>query len=83
MTRYTVYGASTATADLQTSGDGAGTGQGNDDDVATFTGVRPDRWGQIFVDVAIAEGSYAYLGILALTLESPTLASPGGGTVSP
>ena len=69
ITRYTVYGAATAEATLQTSGAGAGVGNANDDDVATFTGVAPDAWGNVFVDVAIAEGTYGYVGIVALTAE--------------
>ncbi|TNF38371.1 MAG: hypothetical protein EP329_00790 [Deltaproteobacteria bacterium] len=70
-TRYTVTGAETASATLQTSGSGAGAAGAttNDDSVAAFTGVRPDAWGHVFVDVAIAEGDYAYLSLLELTVE--------------
>lgn len=71
VTTYTVTGAATASASLQTSGAGAGSGgaTGNDDDVATLSGVRPDAWGNVFVDVGIAEGPYGYLGIVAVTVE--------------
>jgi hypothetical protein len=69
VTRYTVYGAATAEATLQTSGAGAGTANANDDDVATFVGVQPDAWGNVFVDVAIAEGTYGYVGIVGIAGE--------------
>ncbi len=70
-TRYTVRGASTLSATLQTSGPGAGHdgGMGNDDDVVVMTGVRPDSWGHLFVDVAVEAGSYAYLSVLEMQVE--------------
>lgn len=69
-TRYTVYGAAEATATLQTSGLGAGTaGTGNDDDVVTFSGVQPDAYGHLFLDVSIEDGAYGYLCLLELAVE--------------
>ncbi len=71
VTRYTVQGASLASATLQTSGAGAGQGgkTTNDDDVAVFTGVKPDAWGHVFVDVSIEQGSYGYLSLVELDVE--------------
>lgn len=68
---YTVVGATTAQVSLQTSGAGAGADGAttNNDDIATLTGVQPDAWGQLFVDVAIAQGSYAYLSALEIVVE--------------
>lgn len=68
---YTVHGATTASASLQTSGAGAGSegGEGNDDDIVAFEGLQPDAWGQLFVDVILTEGSYAYLALLELEVE--------------
>lgn len=37
--------------------------------VAVLTGSVPDAWGRLHVDVKIAEGSYAYLGLLELEVE--------------
>ncbi|MCB9572317.1 MAG: hypothetical protein H6709_09555 [Kofleriaceae bacterium] len=71
VTRYTVRGATTATATLQTSGPGAGQAGAtvNDDDVAIFPAVQPDPWGHVFVDIEVAEGDYAYLSLIELTAE--------------
>lgn len=72
VSRYTVVGASSATATLQTSGPGAGHGGAsttNDDDIVELAGVRPDAWGHVFIDVSIEQGTYAYLSLLELTVE--------------
>jgi len=71
VTRYTVSGTVSATATLQTSGAGAGHDGAttNDDDVVTFTDVRPDAWGHVFIDVAREQGTYGYLSALELTVE--------------
>lgn len=70
-TTYTVHGAATHSTTLQTSGAGAGAdgATGNDDDVARFSGLRPDPWGQLFVDVDLAGPDYAYLSLLELVAE--------------
>lgn len=70
-TTYTLHGAGTQQASLQTSGPGAGSEgrQGNDDDLVIFEAIEPDAWGQIFVDVSLATGSYAYLALLELEVE--------------
>lgn len=69
VTRYVVSGASTAEATLQTSGPELGPTGGNTTTVVTFAGLAPDPWGQLHLDVSIAEGSYAYLSLLELTIE--------------
>lgn len=71
VTAYEVHGATSATASLQTSGAGAGADGAttNDDTVAEIPGVQPDAWGQIFVDVVLEEGSYAYVSALELVVE--------------
>jgi hypothetical protein len=72
VTRYTITGASSNTMTLQTSGAGAGAAGAttNDDTIVQFTGVKPDAWGHVFVDVAIETGSYAYLSLIELIVES-------------
>lgn len=71
-TRYTVTGAISSSTTLQTSGVGAGTAGAttNDDTVVEFMGVKPDAWGHIFVDVSIEAGSFAYLSLIELIVES-------------
>lgn len=70
-TTYTVHGADTHSATLQTSGPGAGRdgATGNDDDVVRLSGLQPDPWGQLFVDVSLAGPEYAYLALLELVAE--------------
>jgi GDSL-like Lipase/Acylhydrolase family len=72
VTRYTVTGAISSSATLQTSGAGAGNAGAttNDDTVVEFTGVKPDAWGHVFVDVAIEAGNFAYLSLIELIVES-------------
>lgn len=71
VTRFIISGADEQTLTLQTSGPGAGQGGAllNDDDVLTFTGLRPDAWGQLFIEVDVVEGLYGYLSLVALTVE--------------
>jgi lysophospholipase L1-like esterase len=71
VTSYTVRGAGSTTRQLQTSGPDAGCegAYANDCNVVGFTGLQPDAWGQIHVDVDIAEGRYAYLSLLVLVVE--------------
>ena len=56
-------------ATLQTSGSGLGgaAGGGNDSTVLSFEDLQTDASGQLTLRVAIAEGGFAYLGILELT----------------
>ncbi len=70
-TAYTVFGLGSATATLQTSGDGAGSAEvaTNDDTVVTMSGLAPDPWGHLYIDVNIAEGGYGYLSLLELAVE--------------
>ena len=72
VTRYTVTGASTVSATLQTTGPGAGSANTttNDDTVVEFKGVKPDAWGHVFVDVAIELGTFAYLSLMEVVVES-------------
>jgi hypothetical protein len=69
VTRFVVTGAEQVEGTLQTSGAGAGADGAttNDDTVLRLGGLRPDAQGHLFVDVQIAEGTYAYLSALELT----------------
>lgn len=71
VTRYTVTGASSASALLQTTGAGAGAANAttNDDTIVEFKGVKPDAWGHVFVDVAIETGQFAYLSLIEVVVE--------------
>lgn len=73
ITRYEVYGASALarTVTLQTSGAGAGAAGAtiNDQSVARLSGLSPDSRGRIFVDMAREVGDYAYVSLIALSVE--------------
>jgi hypothetical protein len=40
---------------------------GNDDEVVTISGVRPDQFGQVFIDLTLKSGSFAYLNAMQVT----------------
>ena len=65
------------TGTLVTSGVGIGStgGNGNDDTLLVFKGVRPDEFGQVFIEVERAAGSYAYLGLLEIVVRRPAKVS--------
>jgi lysophospholipase L1-like esterase len=71
VSRYTLSGAATVSATLQTSGPGAGSDGAprNDDDLVVFTDQQPDPWGHLFLDVRVEEGSFAYLSLIELTAQ--------------
>jgi hypothetical protein len=73
-TRYTIYGANEGTATLTTSGTGIGSagGDANDDEVAVISGVRPDQFGQVFIDLHLIQGSFAYINALQITASAVT-----------
>lgn len=71
ITEYLVIGASRKTALLRTCGNNIGADgayDGNDDQVAMASGVRPDRFGQVFVDMTVASGRYAYLNAMRIVV---------------
>jgi hypothetical protein len=74
-TRYVVGTADgvQAEATLVTSGPGvgAGGGDGNDGELVVFTGLRPDAWGRLDVDVRVERGAFAYLNLLELEATGP------------
>lgn len=59
---------------LGTSGPGIGSNgvyNGNDDDVAELKGLRPDRFGRLFVDVQRLAASWAYVNAMQLVVGTP------------
>lgn len=71
VTRYTMIGATTASATVQTTGPGAGSAGAttNDDTIVEFKGVKPDAWGHVFIDVANETGPFAYLSLIEMIVE--------------
>ena len=68
VTRYAVSGGgATRVADLQSSGSGLGaTSNQNDATVAVLRGLRPDRFGRLFVDASPGAGAAAFLNLLEI-----------------
>ncbi len=82
--RTTTYritaGSGIGTADLQTTGAGIGNNgiyNGNDDEFAEIPGVQADSSGQAILDVSVAAGSFAYLGVMEIVEgdEAPPITS--------
>lgn len=74
MTEYAVHGSGHWTATLRTSGADIGSDgsyDGNDDEIAVIEGVRPDAFGQVFVDMLAIEGGFAYLGAMEIDVSKP------------
>ena len=74
ITEYRLFGADEHVATLQTSGNNIGTNgvyDGNDDEVVVFENVRTDEFGQIFFDQTLLQGSFAYLGLMEITVNVP------------
>ncbi|NBS15246.1 MAG: hypothetical protein EBT57_10695, partial [Verrucomicrobia bacterium] len=77
-TRFEVYGASSNSIALQSSGAGIGVnrGDGNDQTLATVASVRPNPYGDIFVDVSALSQTnsgdvVAYLNAMEIRVVSP------------
>ena len=73
-TKYEVFGANNGTANLTTSGTGIGSagGDANDDEVAVISGIRPDQFGQAFVDITLVQGTFAYINAMQITASAVT-----------
>ncbi|MGP1272456.1 MAG: GDSL-type esterase/lipase family protein [Phycisphaerales bacterium] len=67
-TEFLVTGATMSSTTLVTSGPGVGTGgrDGNDSIVATVGGIRPTAFGDVFVDLTVVRGRFAYLNAMEL-----------------
>jgi lysophospholipase L1-like esterase len=74
VTEYRVTGANSGMATLQTTGFNIGADgayDGNDDTFGVVGGIRPDAFGQIFVDLTLLQGPFAYINALELTAQQP------------
>lgn len=80
-TKYDVYGSNSGTANLTTSGTGISSTGGdiNDDEVAVISGIRPDAFGQVWVDLTLMQGDFAYINAMQITASTPVVASPVQG----
>lgn len=71
ITEYRVTGANDQAVLLQTSGNNIGANgsyDGNNDEFAIVTGVKPDQFGQIFIDLTLKGGSFAYINAMKVTV---------------
>ncbi|MEO0529574.1 MAG: GDSL-type esterase/lipase family protein [Planctomycetota bacterium] len=84
-TEYLVTGANAKAGILQTSGTNIGIDgayDGNDDEFVTITGIRPDRFGQVFVDLTLRRGTFAYINAMEITVSVPEPAAATTGVLS-
>ncbi|MBX2851182.1 MAG: hypothetical protein KTR15_05495 [Phycisphaeraceae bacterium] len=81
ITEYKVIGTKSQSARLETSRGGIGTTgayNGNSNQVAQVFNIRPDINGQVFVDLNLVKGSYAYINAMEIVATSDTRPiSPG------
>ncbi len=85
VTEYLVTGANSQAATLQTSGTGSGSvanPTGNDDGFAVVEGIRPDEFGQIFVDLTLIQGAFAYVNAMEVTVAVPEPGSASTAVIS-
>lgn len=77
VTEYVIHGSSHGQTTLQTSGTGTGStgGNANDSRIAVVEGVRPDAFGQVFIDVGRLEGEFAYVGAMEILVSAPAPSS--------
>ena len=78
ITKYEVFGSNSGTTNLTTSGTGIGSagGDNNDDQVAVISGIRPDAFGQVWVDLTLVQGAFAYINAMQITASNPVTATP-------
>ena len=73
VTEYAVIGAGRNVTTLQTSGKDIGSDgvyDGNDDTIAVVTDVRPDQFGQVFVDITVHQGTFAFINAMEVRADS-------------
>lgn len=90
-TEYLVVGANQGVATLQTSGSNIGADgayDGNDDEIAVVSGILPNEFGEVFVDLTVAGGSFAYInameiraGVLGIVRDPSDAIVEAGGTL--
>ncbi|MEO1717050.1 MAG: GDSL-type esterase/lipase family protein [Planctomycetota bacterium] len=91
-TEYRVTGATEGVAILQTTGPGIGsdgTYNGNDNTLAVVSGIVPDEFGQVFIDLTLKRGLFTYVNAmridvvpLAVAADPADLVVDTGGTLT-
>jgi len=76
-----VFGANELRTTLITGGEGVGSdgGNANDSRVAVLRGVKPDAFGQVFVDLTLMYGTSTVLSAMEITAVAPALPANYGG----
>jgi lysophospholipase L1-like esterase len=74
ITEYLVTGRNVGVVRLTTSGGNIGADgvyDGNDDEVAEVPAIRPDAFGQVFIDMTLIRGAFAYINALEVVVRLP------------
>lgn len=84
ITEYRVTGANDQSVLLQTSGNNIGIDgiyDGNDDEIAEILGVQPDQFGQVFVDLTLKAGNFAYIAAMKVTVTGTAIPEPSSAAI--
>ncbi|TWT78125.1 GDSL-like Lipase/Acylhydrolase [Posidoniimonas polymericola] len=79
ITEYRVHGANESVIQLATSGNNIGADgmyDGNDDQTAVLVDVQPDEFGQVFVDLTLIQGQFAYINAMQVTATGSVVPEP-------
>jgi lysophospholipase L1-like esterase len=71
VTEFRMIGANSVTVNHTTSGNNIGSDgvyDGNDNTIAVARGVRPDAFGQVFVDLTVKAGGFAYVNAMEVAV---------------
>jgi lysophospholipase L1-like esterase len=85
ITEYRITGANDQSVLLQTSGNNIGVDgayDGNDDEIAIVSGVQPDQFGQVFIDLTLKQGSFAYISAMKVTAISAIVPEPSAALLA-
>ena len=85
ITEYRVTGANDQAVLLQTSGNNIGADgayDGNNDEIAIVTGVQPDEFGQVFIDLTLKQGAFAYINAMKVTATGAAVPEPSTGLLA-
>lgn len=84
ITEYAVTGTERQAVLLQTSGNNIGADgayDGNNDEIAVISDVQPDEFGQVFFDMTLKAGQFAYLNAMEVTATGRVVPEPGAAAL--
>lgn len=85
VTEIAIAGANNGRAAVQTGDRGIGTtgDDGNNRNIAVVAGIRPDAFGQVFIDVDRSQGTFAYINAMRIIASEPVPAEKDASDPEP